>query len=383
MTQYDPDPPQDTGYRALNRRLVLGASRTDTLLVASRHGQNLAAITTGFTYCHYDPSVRPALWCLRFWIHRIFRVASIPKDLRTLVSIARVLNVSAIVATDAYRTLMDAEAYLAGKNLYWVQHGLFIDQRESAIKREIEVPDQAVPITLFAVSDYDVDNYRRWGARPHRILPVGTLQNSFYLTQIANRQPTDKSMFDICIIEKGVKLEPDTELGLWRRDGWRALLEDLGAYCRQNRPQVVLALSKSDSMVAVLNWVRLHLNYEFAIADFDDPFATYKAVDASQLSIGQSSTVLCEALSRNKKILAVNNSDLSFWDLPGGGITALRNPSRVELHDRITELLAMRWETYWSAVPAGLKALTVGSPAEAINIMNRTIAADLTKHRSS
>lgn len=368
-----------TGRVSLNRSLLLGWGRVDLLIVDSRHGGNLSEASTGLRFCIYDPTQGPPLWCLRFWLLRVFAVRDLPREIRTLVSITRTLKIRAVLATDAYSALADAEGFLGSTDLYWVQHGLFLDQRGSEIKRELDRPDRESSITLFATSPYDLQNYRRWGVRPRTIIPVGTFKNSSYLMRLKAKSPSGTKAFDICIVEKGIKPNPDSELGLLRRESWRELLNHLNAYCQQNSARVILALSQSTDQKAVLEWIQSVFTHDFELADPNDDFSTYEASDQSELTIGQASTVLCESLSRQCKILAVNYSNIKFWDLPGKGLTQMNSPSRDRLFNRIDSLRTMTWNEYWRQTPEALKQLTVTDPKSAITTAARHIQARLAK----
>lgn len=358
------------------RSLIFGFTRVDLVVVASRHGQNLASVTDDLKCFFYNPSKRPPVWCLRFWFHRVFTVTKIPSGLRTLVTITRLLSAKGILSTDSYSALADAEHHLGSVKLYWVQHGLFLDQRSDTLKREPEMADRSSSITLFAVAPYDHEHYRRWGVRPTQTLPVGSLQNSFFLKNVGQISGTSSS-YDICLIEKGIKVHPDSELGRMRKASWHSFLKDFNEYCCARDLRVVIALNRSSEEEKTLEWLETQFTYGFDTTQTDDEFSTYKAVDASSLTIGQASTVLVEALCRQKKVLGFNYSKLGYWDLPGTGLSHLNSPSYETLSERIDTLLPMSWDTYWSNTPEELKQLTVDKPSETISIINKVLRTEL------
>ena len=362
--------------------LILGRSRVDLVVVTSRHGQNLASVTDNFKCFFYNPSERPPIWCVRFWFRRIFLAKKIPAELRTLVTIARLLSAKGILSTDSYSALADAEPYLGSVKLFWVQHGLFLDQRFDTLKRELEPPDRSSSITLFAVSPYDIENYRRWGVRPAQTLPVGSLQNSYFLKNV-RRAGKSHDSYDICLIEKGIKVHPDSELGRMRKASWQSFLNDFNQLCKTRDLRVVVALSRSSDITNTLAWIRTILTCDFKVTELQDEFSTYKAVDASTLTIGQASTVLIEALCRERKVLGFNYTSLGYWDLPGSGISHINSPSYELLCKRIDTLLPMSWESYWSNAPKEIKDLTVDEPGETISTINTMLHSALQNKRST
>ncbi len=362
--------------RHLFSQLVLGLRRLDLLIVESRHAQNLDAVTDGLTFARYDPSARPPLWCLHFWIYRLLLVAKVPADARTLVAIAKTLRVKAIISSDAYKTLDEVAEQLPRVHRYFVQHGLFLNQQKSVVKRDEVAPDHPSQVTLFATGEYDKVNYRRWGIRPQRVIPTGTLKNSVYQTSQVATHPREAPAFDLCIVGKGVRLNAVTELQERRRDSWEKILKVMTAYCLGFQPRVVIALPAGGEPYDVLSWLKKHFSYEFSVTNSFDDFATYKAIDSSNLTIGQASAALCEGLSRQRKCLSLDYSGLEFYSLPGYGISRLISPTDEALHERINLLLSLDWETYSRQLPAELRDL-ITDPSRGIGIINSTIRADL------
>lgn len=360
----------------LNLSLILGRRHLELLIVKSGHGEDLTSVATGLEFRVYDPERRPAVWCIRFWIHRIFRVRDLPLGSRTIVSLVRVMNASRVISTDQYRNLGDSDEFLPDTDIYLVQHGTYIDQTTSVMKREKEVADRSCKLTLFSISHYDISNYRRWGVRPMSILPVGTLKNCVYVNSTTIDQRKEAEAFDICIIEKGIILNPDSELKKLRLEMWRKFLTDFNVYCERYRPRVVIALTAGSDVEGSESWIRGLLNYEFVVARQSlDRFATYKAIDSSNLSIGQASTTLTEALSRQRKVLNFNYSSNTFWDLPGSGIMGLNRPTQSDLIERVELLRSLSWDSYWARASDTLRSFTIKDPSQTIRQINQVLTA--------
>ncbi|MFM8238892.1 MAG: glycosyltransferase [Actinomycetota bacterium] len=369
--------------KLLNRSLLFGRKNLDILIINSKHGTDLPLLAEGLSYVVFDPLTRPAIWCIRFWVLRLLFVHAVPKDSRGLVAAVRTLRPKAVLSSDGYRNVCDVDDHLKPSQVYIVQHGTFIDQRSSVVKRDKEVPDRASSVTLFSISEYDVENYRRWGVRPRRIIPVGTIRNSVYLTKSVTRGDQALDAHDICLIEKGIILNPDTDLKRARLAIWDAFFADFSSYCTERRPRVVIALTAGCEAEGGIEWIREHFTYDFtSVSVGKDRFATYKAIDSAELSIGQASTTLSEALSRRRKILNINYSPYTFWNVPGDGISRLQEPTSLELHRRIDEIREMDWFTYWSRVPEELREFTVDKPEEAISRIRSTIVGDLYPERN-
>ena len=360
-----------------DRSLIFGKRSTDLLVVASRNGQALAKPTDNLSFYFYDPTKRMPIWCLRFWFYRIFLTSSIPKEFRTLVTLAKILSVRGILATDAYKTLADAENYLGSVKLFWVQHGIFYGHFISS--REVAPLKRFSRITLFAISPHDVENYQRFGIVPGRIIPTGSLQNCAYLSE-ANSMTRHLNRYDICLVLRTVQISELEQLNQTIKQTIQTFLEDFNQYCKTRKPRVVIAISPNSSgsiHQENLQWILRFLLHDFDVTDSRDQFATYRAIDSSNLTVGTHSTVLVEALSRGRKILNFNYSNLALLDLPSAGLSHMNSPSYATLCERIDTLLSMSWDTYWSNTPKELKNLTVDEPGETILTINKVLRAEL------
>lgn len=361
-----------------NRSLIFGKRRTDLLVVASRNGQALTKPTGNLSFYYYDPTKRRPVWCLSFWFYRIFLSSNVPKEFRTLVTLTKILSVQGILATDAYKTLADAENYLGSVRLFWVQHGIFLGHFIS--NRAVAPSSRFSRITLFAISPHDTENYQRFGIVPGCIIPTGSLQNCAYLSEANQMLTRQSNRYDICLVLRTVQISEPGQLNQTIKQTIQTFLEDFNQYCKTRKPRVVVAISPNSSGSSHqenLQWMRRFLQHDFDVTDSGDQFATYRAIDSSNLTVGTHSTVLVEALSRGRKILSFNYSNLAFLDLPGAGLSHMNSPSYENLCERIDSLLPMSWETYWSKTPKELKDLTVDEPAEAISTINKVLRAEL------
>jgi hypothetical protein len=183
--------------------------------------------------------------------------------------------------------------------------------------------------------------------------------------------------YDLCVVEKGIKVEPDSEFSKLRLDSWVHTLSALNHYCHNTDSRVIVALSNSDNPSEVLQWIKRHFRYEFDVSDPLDLFATYRAVDQSEVTIGQSSTVLCEALSRHRKVLSVDYSTPSLFSLPGDGISGLKTPSLEEFAERIDVIRHLDWTTYQKSLSKETIDLLGPDPQLGIHTISQTVRRDL------
>lgn len=343
--------------------LVIGHPTRRIIAVNSRHGQNLPDALAGLSVLYYEPRTRPPLWCVRFWLVRIFQTRTVPRVAKTLVAIAKTTQAKTVVATDSYSELLDAEPHLTGIDLFWVQHGLFLNQEGSSLVRERELPVRNTDVTLLSIGPYDRDNYRRWGTRNIRTIPVGSLNNGLYVRSRGTNWGHLETEFDICLVEKGLKTDPDSEYGRAFKENWDRFFTVFSAYLQQERPKLVVAVSGSAERDDVISYLRQSLSYDFVVTA-DDDFATYRASDAANLTIGLASTVLVESLSRQRKILTFNCTPHSIWDLPLPNAMKLGGWPKLDyevLAERIGAVRAMTWEQYSAEMGRFLESFVVDS----------------------
>ena len=366
-----------TNHRVASH-LVFGLRQVDLLIVLSRHAGDLTLAAEGIRHVVYDPSQRPPWWCFRFWILRLIGNQRVASEIRTLLTIVSVLRCRAIISSDAYRDLIKAEPLLRSAHLYFVQHGLFSANPDKArvLGKSFVIRDS--DITLFSIGQFDRRFYVSGGIRPKRVIPIGTLKNSVYCQSMAaNAVGGVAKSYDLCVVEKGIKAQPDSDFSKLRLDSWVHILSALNHYCHNTDFRVIVALSNSDDPSEVLQWIKRHFRYEFDVSDPLDPFATYRAVDQSEVTIGQSSTVLCEALSRHRKVLSVDYSTPSLFNLPGDGIAILKNPSLLEFAERIDVIRRLDWATYQKSLSEETIDLLGPDPRLGIHTISQTVRRDL------
>lgn len=329
--------------------LTFGFPRRDILIVNSRHGEYLPEVFAGLSVFHYDPRVRPPFWCLKFWILRLLAFNDAPHEIRTILSIVRTSGVRRIVSMDAYSDLLDVEKYARGAKLFWIQHGLYLDQSTSVLEREAVSASRTTNITLLAIGEYDRANYRRWGATGIRTVPVGTLNNGVYSTKTKAKEIVSGTAdaFDICLVEKGLKVNPKSDYSKAFRDNWDSFLPVFAKYLHAKNPRLIVAVSNSSERPSVIRYLSRFLEYDFTITDQHEDFATYRASDSAKITIGIASTVLVESLSRKKKVLSFNCTPYNFWDFPGSKFIRLSDGPRLSL-DRLTNKIDLTMSLTWS-----------------------------------
>jgi hypothetical protein len=282
---------------------------------------------------------------------------------------------------DAYSDLLDVEKHARGAKLFWIQHGLHLDQSTSALKREAVSASRTTNITLLAISEYDRANYRRWGASGIRAVPVGTLNNGIYSIEVRDKESLSSTAdtFDICLVEKGLKVRPESEYSIGFKENWDRFLPVFAEYLHAKQPRLIVAVSNSSERSSVIKYLSRFLNYDFTISDQHKDFATYRASDSAKVTIGIASTVLVESLSRKRKVLSFNCTPYNLWDFPGSRFIRLNDGCHLSL-DQLTKKLdltmSLTWSEYSQHASETLRLFATDS-RQTVNMIRATIASGL------
>ena len=216
-----------------------------------------------------------------------------------------------------------------------VMHGLYIEQPNDFRIRESWKKTQDSDVTLFALGEYDQLHYRRWGNVHQNMFPVGSLNDSIYRSKSSKKV---EKLYDVCIVEGSVDPNARKEFAKIRLQNWTILTDFLNQVVTRESLKVVVALSHSTKETAVREWFSSRFDIALDFVDNSIEFATYRAIDSSHISVGETSTALVEGLGRGNKILSFNFSETPLLDLPVHPICRLHKPDFTSFSERFQEL---------------------------------------------
>ena len=342
---------------------VLGRPRVMVLGLDARWGDSIPQIVESLGGICINPRERPPIYGLRYWILRLWSTRHIEKSARRLVAIVRTLGAKFVLTTDHLENSVHIDRNVSGVKIFWIMHGLYLDRFPNSPTREGSYPPQNSKITLFALSKFDLAHYRRWGVIPERVHVVGSLNNSLF-KQYSEKFPrpsiTNRPTYEICLVEKGMVLEPDREHRIIYRQIWMDVLNLLSNYLKKSNRSIIIAMSNSSEQRQIQALFRSMLGSEISFADSGGRWATYQASDDSELTIGLASTTLLESLNRGNKILNLNTSSFPNYDFPGEGLHRLGSEAPIDSNlfgSRIDKLISMSHAEYFSELPSELKSM--------------------------
>ena len=348
---------------------VFGYPRVKVLGLHARWGDSIDTIVQSLGGSSVSPSMRPPIWAARYWFIRVFLLRRLPKSARRIVGLVRTVRCRVVITTDHLRSSIWLDTNLSQTQLFWIMHGLYLDRDFSTPTKEGVHPPLTTRIQLLALSEYDREHYQRWGVKPGMIHVVGSANNALWLAARKAKSSQAAGRFDICLIEKGISLNPDREHRSIYLDIYSKILQMLGQYLNNEKRSLVVALSNSDERSHVEKWIRMKLDYDFTVTDANERFATYAASDHSRLTIGLASTALLESLNRGNKILSLNPTQFPNWDFPGIGISRMGSETSIDLQlltARINHLLELSFESYRGELPQELSRM-IHDDSNAIN----------------
>ena len=224
-----------------------------------------------------------------------------------------------------------------------IMHGLYIEQPIDFRIRESWKKTQDSDVTLFALGEYDQLHYRRWGNIHQNVLPVGSLNDSIYRSKSSKKV---EKLYDVCIVEGSVNPNARKEFAKIRLQNWTMLTDFLNQVVTRENLKVVVALSQSTKEAAVREWFSSRFDIALDFVDSSIEFATYRAIDSSHISVGETSTALIEGLGRGNKILSFNFSETPLLDLPVHPICRLHKPDFTSFSERFQELRNLNYDEF-------------------------------------
>jgi hypothetical protein len=310
--------------------------------VVSRHGDGLNQVTGGLRVLELDPVGAPIIVSPTF-LYFFLRVRTNDRLLRYLYAATKSTRARLVLGTDAISQLTELKNLLPHVEVVAVMHGFYVPQPENGRIREAWTETKKSDVVLFSLGQHDLINYRRWGNIHSRIIPVGGLNDSLYRELYGE---ASQQRFDICVVEGSVDPNATKTFAKIRLANWMKITEYVNQLASTKNLNVVIALSKSSKQDEVRQWFISRFDREITFVDSTEEFGTYRAIDASAISIGEVSTSLIEGLGRGNKVVALNFTNSELLDLPIHEINRMKNPTFSQFEMRYTELVEMNIDAY-------------------------------------
>ena len=290
-----------------------------------------------------DPTRFPIWISWKFAYCFLWKFRKSERFTRHLLATLEATNAGVLLSTDAVSQLTEIKALNSAVEVIAVMHGLYIEQPNDFRIRESWKKTQDSDVTLFALGEYDQLHYRRWGNVHQNVLPVGSLNDSIYRSNSSNNV---EKIYDVCIVEGSVDPNAHKEFAKIRLQNWTMLTDFLNQVATRENLKVVVALSHSTKEAAVREWFSFRFDIALDFVDNSIEFATYRAIDSSHISVGETSTALVEGLGRGNKILSFNFSETPLLDLPVHPICRLHKPNFNSFSERFQELRNLNYDEF-------------------------------------
>ena len=213
-------------------------------------------------------------------------------------------------------------------------------------------------------SEFEKKQCKALGLNIGKFKFVGSLRLANFLLEIKNLKI--KKNYDICLIsDHGAWLDYFDKKQLdiidQVQNGYIKLIKWTIGYSKKNNLKFVFAFKRKENTPSFLeekNFYKKELNdeeYDFLIsnASFNTEknyFNSYFLSFQSELTIAKTSTLLREVFVCNNKILACNLTGSNLFDYPVDGICALNNSSLEKFENRVSEILSLSNESYFSEI---------------------------------
>jgi hypothetical protein len=346
--------------------------QTDVIILQSRHGDALQSVCRGFNCGAVDPTAFPLIFSIRFITAFLRQPSGTSRFTRYVIATAKAHQAKVIIATDAIKQLTEIKQLSKDLHVLAVMHGFYIDQGTGEYLREPWQPSRSTAVELFAFGEYDKTNYRRWGNIHSNLHPVGSLNNAIYLSK--KIEPTEVQ-YDLCVIQGATNPNAVDYFSQVRLHNWEKIVEYVNTLQSILNLKVIIALSPLSSKRAeVKSWFEARLTNPVAFTPIGSAHETYRAIDQSKVSVGETSTAIVEGLARKNKCIALNFSELDVLSLPGNSLNTLKNPKYPEFEERFSLLKNMDHDHYWSEIQSDVaKLINVDEQAQVVEKVQQRI----------
>jgi len=199
----------------------------------------------------------------------------------------------------------------------------------------------------------DVDLYVSSDGESVQCTAVGSMRNAGYFR---SRQPTVRAAtHSLLFVSQYSGRDEESEPPNSRRNQMlRSLKSHLRTYCIERTLALAIALRPPASAPHAptqqaderRHYERVFAGIELTFTDPSDPYASYRASDESDVTIGVPSGALTESFARGNKVLMYRQDPHSgsYYGFPLDGEWVLTEPTYEQFAERLDKLRAMRRE---------------------------------------
>lgn len=264
---------------------------------------------------------------------------------------------AAIISLDNSITFVKAliEAGFSGPILL-IQHGTnyFSYRREGS---------EALPNSLLlSWGDREVSTYALYGSHPEFVVPIGSVLNDAYVKSRSNYD-LRKIQNRICIVSefRDDQNEQRDEYMSQRVQNWSLILTQIRECAERLDLEIDIALRPSTfgatSEKRQKQYFTDFLGNRCTFTPHNSEFASYIAVDRSEVTIGLQSALLAESISRNNKVVYINPSNDVRLSSPVTGYCTAAGLSTESLIRHISTVFEMTIDTFQQSIKPNLNYL--------------------------
>jgi len=312
------------------------------LVVNSRHCGAVLEVLSELKPIFVDLQSPTLFMSLRFfWRLQMLRRKH-STEVAYVAAVIEFLDIGVVVSTDALTTadkqsiLHLVRTLLPGVEAISVPHGYYVPELEHRPISNFTGEPLVIETDVILAShgERDKESYSRWGLKHREIVPIGMLTSALYISKSSENRI--HKLTDICLIEHlpsfTKELGPKQKQTIAQLERLCTLVKE---YVKINGLSIVVALvPKNSAFIShddysiefVKDWFVRHLG---GLCSFTDPsveFATHRACDFSEVTIGINSGALLDSFSRENKVLTIWDEHSPFG-FPSHELCMLINPS--------------------------------------------------------
>lgn len=215
----------------------------------------------------------------------------------------------------------------------------------------------------------DVEQYKAYGARVDRYLPIGSLKDAYYRAQYGGAIQEKK--FDLCFVSQ-VKPQHD-KVYPKTMESLSLLASHMSRFAREHGKSVCVAARRgpgNPNWDWECSWYRERMGADVAILpNSGAEYSSYRTIDQSRVSLAMHTTLLREGFGRGARVLSCNYTGDPRYDFPEPGPWSLTDPSYQAFEERLDTILSWsseEWERVSSKSQKRVMAYEESRPTDAV-----------------
>lgn len=209
---------------------------------------------------------------------------------------------------------------------------------------------------LFCYGQYEIDFFKKKKIKIKDFKKIGSIKVSNF-KKIQKLKLLKKKKYDICLIPDAAPNYDNYFKSKGFEQGFAQTIKFTIKFCKENNKKIIFPMKRylKPYKSEEINFLKKYLNkteLKFLLKNKSDKnrgnkYNSYFKMYESNVTLSSATSMLREALSMKKKIMACNFTPTNIFDFPINKFCFLKNPSYQEFENKLKKILSMSEEKYF------------------------------------